>query len=55
VLEGGYDLTAVGHGMRNVAHALLGDDDISDPFGLANGREPDVQPVIDQVKKIHGL
>lgn len=49
VMEGGYDLTVIGHGMRNVAHALIGDDIISDPYGDAPGSEPDVEPVIEQM------
>lgn len=55
VLEGGYDLQALGHGVRNIAHALLGEDVISDPYGPAGDKEPDVQPLIEQVRKIHGL
>ena len=56
VMEGGYHLDALGHGWRNIAHALLGDDEVSDPLGPPDGRqEPDVTPVIEQVKKIHNL
>lgn len=56
VLEGGYNLQALAHGIRNVAHALLGDDDISDPLGPAPGQpEPPVAPLIAEVRRIHGL
>lgn len=55
VMEGGYDLTALSHGMRNVVHALLGEDDISDPLGKADGDERDVMALIDKVVAIHGL
>lgn len=55
VMEGGYDLTALSYGMRNVAHALLGDDEISDPYGLAPGIEPDITPLLEQLKQIHHL
>jgi acetoin utilization deacetylase AcuC-like enzyme len=57
VMEGGYHLDALSHGWRNIAHALLGDDDLSDPLGLPQDRrqEPDVESVIEQVKKIHTL
>ena len=55
VMEGGYDLEALGHGMRNIAHALLGEDEISDPFGARDGNEPDVKPLIDRLKQTHGL
>lgn len=54
-LEGGYDLPAVAHGMRNVAHVLLGEDDISDPYGMAGEREPDVEGIIEQVQAVHNL
>jgi len=55
VVEGGYDLVALAHGVRNIAHALLGDDTISDPLGPANQAEPMIQPLIDQIRKIHRL
>lgn len=55
VMEGGYDLQALGHGMRNMAHILLEEDDISDPYGLDSGKQPDVQPLIAEVLKIHDL
>ncbi|MCU0495830.1 MAG: histone deacetylase [Anaerolineae bacterium] len=52
-LEGGYDLNAVGYGMRNVAHALLKDDEVDDPLGLRQGIEPDIMPLLDRVRRIH--
>jgi len=55
VMEGGYDLQALGHGMRNIAHVLLGQDHISDPYGLDSAKEPDVQPVLEEIKAIHQL
>ncbi|MDQ7025388.1 MAG: histone deacetylase [Anaerolineae bacterium] len=55
VMEGGYDLQALGHGMRNVAHVLLGDDEISDPYGEAPGTEPDNGKLIDDLQSIHEL
>lgn len=55
VLEGGYDLRAVGHGVRNLAHALLGDPTVSDPYGLATRSEPDARYLVEQVKQLHGL
>ncbi len=55
-LEGGYNLEALGHGVRNVAYALLGDSTISDPLGMApNPREPEIKPLIDRLRKIHKL
>ena len=55
VMEGGYDLKALGHGMRNVAHVLLGDDEISDPYGAAPGTEPDNGELIADLQNIHTL
>ncbi|MBA3870318.1 MAG: histone deacetylase [Anaerolineae bacterium] len=55
-MEGGYNLDALSHGMANVAYALLGDDAVSDPLGLPRDqREPDVKPLINQLKQIHGF
>lgn len=56
ILEGGYNLQVLAHGVRNVAHALLGDEEISDPLGPAPSRpEPPIAPLISEVKRIHGL
>lgn len=57
VMEGGYNLDALSYGMVNVAHALLGEDMISDPLGDAHdGRQtPAVMPLIDKIRDIHGL
>jgi acetoin utilization deacetylase AcuC-like enzyme len=54
-LEGGYNLEALAHGVRNIAHALLGQDEISDPLGARSGQEPDVAPLIDRLRQIHSL
>jgi acetoin utilization deacetylase AcuC-like enzyme len=55
VMEGGYDLRAVSHGMRNIAHVLLDEDTISDPYGLDQRQEPDVAPLIDRIQRLHAL
>lgn len=57
VMEGGYHLDALSHGVRNIVHALLGDETISDPLGPPQDRrqEPDAGPLIEQLRKIHGL
>lgn len=56
LMEGGYDLTALSHGVCNIARALLGDTEMSDPYGLAPANsEPDIAPVIDRIKQIHRL
>lgn len=55
-LEGGYNLDTLAHGVRNIAHALLGDDEISDPLGPApTATEPDIEPLIAQIRQIHRL
>lgn len=54
-MEGGYDLDALGNGVRNIAHALLGEDEISDQLGEAGGHEPDCQPLLDKITQLHGL
>jgi len=55
VMEGGYDLDALGHGMANVARALLRDDEISDPIGGRGGKEPDITPLIAKIQALHNL
>jgi len=57
VMEGGYDLKALSHGWRNVAHALLGDNELSDPYGKAPSSLPleDIHAEIAPIKKLHGL
>lgn len=56
VMEGGYDLKALANGWRNVAHALLGQDDISDPYGAPHApSSSDFQLLIGQLRRIHRL
>jgi acetoin utilization deacetylase AcuC-like enzyme len=55
VMEGGYDLQALAHGMRNIAHILLEEDEISDFYGEAPGKDPDVASMIERLQQIHGL
>ncbi len=45
VMEGGYDLDVLSSGIVNVAHSLLGDSDITDPFGSPpdSTGAPDIQ------------
>jgi acetoin utilization deacetylase AcuC-like enzyme len=56
-LEGGYNLDALSHGMVNIAYSLLGEETISDPVGPPQDgrREPDIVPVIEKLREIHGL
>jgi acetoin utilization deacetylase AcuC-like enzyme len=55
VLEGGYNLTSLSHGVLNVAYALLGNPTVSDPLGKFTGQEPDVQALLKRIKTVHHL
>lgn len=52
VTEGGYDLQVFSHGVVNIAHALLGDETISDPLGAVNSFQG-VANLIHRLKTIH--
>ncbi len=55
VLEGGYNLVSLSHGVLNVAKALLGDSDFIDPLGNAPKSEPDITTLLEKLKRIHSL
>lgn len=62
VLEGGYSLRAVAHGVLNVVYALLGDATFSDPLGevplqrqAVLSRLPAIDPLVDTLRAMHGL
>ena len=57
VMEGGYDLPALAHGWVNIARALLGQDEISDPYGEARSSidEQAIEPLIDELRRIHEI
>ncbi len=55
VLEGGYDLEVLANGVRNVAHALLREDEISDPLGVQHQVDLDITDLIDRIVTIHNL
>lgn len=57
VMEGGYDLAALAHGWCNIARALLGSDEVNDPYGPAPRATSggDIRRVIAEAKHIHGL
>jgi acetoin utilization deacetylase AcuC-like enzyme len=48
VLEGGYDLSILSHGVATTLAAMLGED-YADPFGLAPGEELGVELLVDQM------
>jgi len=56
VMEGGYDLRALAHGWSNIARALLGQDEISDPYGAPRSpSKADVQSLINELRRVHRL
>lgn len=57
VMEGGYDLSALANGWVNIARALLGQDEVSDPYGEARSAMDAraIEPLIDELRRIHGL
>ncbi len=55
-LEGGYHLKALAYSVKATFDVLLGDADIEDPLGPSTDAEaPDIAPLIQSVKELHGL
>ncbi len=57
ILEGGYDLDALAWGVLATLGVWLGDPETPDPLGPAPGevREPDITPLLAEVRRVHGL
>lgn len=55
VLEGGYNLTSLSHGVLNVAYALLGQSTVSDPLGLPAAQEAEIGPLLAHIRQVHQL
>ena len=57
VMEGGYDLKALAYGWCNIAYALLGADELADPYGQPAHSAPvnEIRPLIKKLRRIHGL
>ncbi len=55
VMEGGYDLEALSHGLLNAAYALQGRDTVSDPLGALDMPQQDVEALIDELIVVHDL
>ena len=55
VMEGGYDLDVLSHGIGNIAHALLGDESIDDPLGERGGPEPEIVSLLETLRDLHDL
>ncbi len=53
VLEGGYEIDVLTYGIVNTFHALLGRDQILDPFGPSPQMERDVSSLLAQLKQRH--
>lgn len=54
-LEGGYHLDVLAHGVLNTLYALLGDDQISDPLGMAPAGGRSVDALIERLRELHSL
>jgi acetoin utilization deacetylase AcuC-like enzyme len=53
VLEGGYDAAVLAHGVLNLSRALLGDPDVSDPFGPSPRQETAIDRVAERFRAFH--
>jgi len=54
VLEGGYDLKVIAHGVAATCRVLLGDADIADPLGPSPRRSVPLGEYITQLKQVFG-
>jgi acetoin utilization deacetylase AcuC-like enzyme len=56
LMEGGYNLDVLAHGVGNIAYALLGDETVSDPMGPApRSDRRDVNRLVAELKALHRL
>ncbi len=57
ILEGGYDLDALAWGVLGTLRVWLGERDVEDPLGSSpsTAREPDITPLLSEIKRVHGL
>jgi acetoin utilization deacetylase AcuC-like enzyme len=55
VMEGGYDLDALSHGVLNIAYALRGQDQVVDPLGGVDLPQQDTSALADQLVALHQL
>jgi len=57
ILEGGYDLDALAWGVLGTLRIWLGDAESEDPLGPppSAAREPDITPLLEEIKRVHGL
>lgn len=55
IMEGGYDLTALSHAWLNITRALLGEDKLSDPLGMASKAAKLPQDLLARLQSLHQL
>jgi acetoin utilization deacetylase AcuC-like enzyme len=55
VLEGGYDLEALSHGVLNAAYALLGQDIVIDPLGEVGMPSQPTDDLVAALLNLHKL
>jgi acetoin utilization deacetylase AcuC-like enzyme len=55
VLEGGYDPESLAGSVRSVLHALAGQPAPPDPLGDGGFLEPEIEPLVDRLRQLHGL
>lgn len=55
VLEGGYNLEALSYGVLNIAYALLGKDEITDPLGGSDMPSLPADQLVEQLIALHQL
>lgn len=53
ILEGGYEIDVLSHGILNTFYALMGQDNMVDPFGPMTQDEPDITPLLQELKQCH--
>ncbi|MCB0195399.1 MAG: histone deacetylase [Anaerolineae bacterium] len=55
ILEGGYNLDVLAPGVGNTFRALLGINEFDDPIGKCPWKEPDVNDLLSEIKRVHRL
>ncbi len=53
ILEGGYEIDVLSHGILNLFYTLLRRDTIVDPFGPMPQEEPDISSLLAELKQAH--
>ena len=53
ILEGGYEIDVLSHGILNLFYTLLGQDTIADPYGPMPQTEPDISSLVAGLKEAH--